>query len=293
MRSVVEPNSSPTAQFPGQRNQVQYTSRTPQPQRPYSQPPRHKPKSRLVLAPAEGWFALLCLAVAAYCVVYAITAVKWVDNTFILHWSVASGLIIGLSVAKIKRFPQGIMHLAACLIGYWLSIWLTSVIAFHVSWGLLIAGIGAVITDPTRINNSAMVFLFYLSFLSFFLGYFGAWLTYRAHLPWLVALVYCSILLINLGYANQGQDQSLLVIVLLTSLILLIARVQLARQLACWTSEGLHTDRRWLHSITLRFMRISSVLAVIALLVSLILPVLNQPAAGVHFWDSLNNLWTN
>src|SRR5437763_1387279 len=89
-----------------------------------------------------------------------------------------------------------------------------------------------------RPPNSDMVFLFYLSFLSFFLGYFGAWLTYRAHLPWLVALVYCSILLINLGYTNQAQDQSLLVIILLTSLMLLIARVQLARQLASWTSEG-------------------------------------------------------
>src|SRR3989442_8817648 len=44
--------------------------------------------------------------------------------------------------------------------------WLTSVIAFNVSWHLLIATIGAVITDPARINNSEMVFLFYLSFRS-------------------------------------------------------------------------------------------------------------------------------
>ncbi|MFL5702309.1 MAG: hypothetical protein ACJ8AG_05700, partial [Ktedonobacteraceae bacterium] len=62
--SVVEPNPSSTVQFPGQRKQVQYTSRMPQPQHPYSQPSQHKPKFRLVLAPAEGWFALLCLAIA-------------------------------------------------------------------------------------------------------------------------------------------------------------------------------------------------------------------------------------
>ena len=133
--SVVEPNSSSTVQFPGQRDQVHYTSRVPQSPHLYRQPLQHKPKFRLVIAPAEGWLALLCLAVAAYCVIYAITAVNWVDNTFILNGSAAAGLIIGLGIAKIKNFPQGLMHLAACLIGYWLSIWLTSVIAFHVSWG--------------------------------------------------------------------------------------------------------------------------------------------------------------
>src|SRR5207244_6139295 len=143
------------------------------------------------------------------------------------------------------------LHVAACLIGHWLSIWLTSVIAYRVAWGLLIAGIGAVLTDPSRINNSEMVFLFYLSFLSFFLGYFGAWLIYRAHLPWLVALVYCAIMLVNLNYINQ--DLSYLVIIMLGALILLIARIQLFNQLTRWTDEGLHTDRAWLQNISRRF----------------------------------------
>ncbi|HYL43132.1 MAG TPA: DUF3488 and transglutaminase-like domain-containing protein [Ktedonobacteraceae bacterium] len=289
--SVVEPNSSSTVQFPGQRDQVHYTSRMSQSPHLYRQPLQHKPKFRLVLAPAEGWLALLCLAVAAYCVIYAITAVNWVDNTFILNGSAAAGLIIGLGIAKIKHFPQGLMHLAACLIGYWLSIWLTSVIAFHVSWGLLVAGIGAVITDPTRINNSAMVFLFYLSFLCFFLGYFGAWLTYRAHLPWLVAIVYCSILLINLSYVKQ--DISFIVAIMLAALILLIARVQLTENLTQWQNLGLYTDRSWLRGITARIMQIASCMVVLTLVAGWLLPIISQPSAGVTFWNNLDNAWVN
>ncbi|MFL5625085.1 MAG: transglutaminaseTgpA domain-containing protein [Ktedonobacteraceae bacterium] len=287
--SVVEPKSSATVQ--GQRNQPQYRPHVPHSQRPYPQPALHKPKFRLVLAPAEGWFALVCLAVAAYCVVYAITAVKWVDNTFILNWSAAAGLIIGVGIAKIKRFPQGIMHLAACLTGHWLSIWLTSAMAFHVPWGSLIANIGAVITDPTRINNSAIVFLFYLSFLCFFLGYFGAWLTYRAHLPWLVAIVYCSILLINLSYVKQ--DVSFIIGVMLVALILLIARVQLAAHLVEWQSLGLYTDRTWLRGITARIMQITSFMVVLILAAGWLFPVLDQPSAGATFWDGLDNAWVN
>ena len=203
MRSnVAEPTySSPIFDVRDQRSHPLNTPRLPNAQHP--RPQSTAKKSRLVLAPKEGWLAMLLLAAAVFCVDYSIGAVGWVSHTFILYWSAAAGLCIGLAIAKMQRLPQPILHLAACLSGHWLSIWLTSVIAYHASWGLLIVGIGAVLTDPTRINNSEMVFLFYLCFLSFFLGYFGAWLLYRAHLPWLVALVYCSILLINLNYVKQ------------------------------------------------------------------------------------------
>src|SRR5437588_1497512 len=268
--------------------------RPPHPQHSPAKLDTHKVQHRLGLEPAEGWFSMLMLAVAVYSVVYSIIGAQWVADSTILLYSTACGLLVGLLVAKIRRFPQAILHLAACLAGYWLSIWLTSVIAEHVSWLILLENLRAVISGglvSSSGNSGEMVFLFYLTFLCFFLGYFGAWLIYRAHLPWLVALVYCSILLINLSYAKQ--DQSFLVIVLLSALILLIARIQLAKQLAGWTSEGLHTDRRWLQNITSRFLRISAVLAVIALLVSLVLPSVGQPASGVSFWDNLNTIWTN
>src|SRR5436309_2225371 len=130
----------------------------------------------LLLAPAEGWLVLVLLAVAVYCVVFSISQLGWVGNTFILNWSATAGLVVGLMVAKIEKFPQVILHMAACLVGHWLSIWLVSAFALHVPWTVLIAKIGTIITDPTNFNRSDMVFLFYLSFLSFFLGYFGAWL---------------------------------------------------------------------------------------------------------------------
>jgi hypothetical protein len=287
--SVVEPYSSPGLEVRGRHYQPRYGPYAPDPRRAKQKPEASKPKRQL--APVEGWLALVLLAVAVYCIVFSISSVGWVDHTFILYWSATAGLIVGLGIAKLLRLPQPILHLAACLTGHWLSIWLTSVIAFHVSWQVLIATIGAVITDPTRINNSEMVFLFYLSFLSFFLGYFGTWLVYRAHMPWLVAIVYCSILLINLNYGKH--DLSLVVAIFVAALILLIARMQLTAKLAQWKSEGLHTDRAWLQGITRRFMQIASAGVVLTLLLGWMLPVLNQPDAGSNFWNNLDNAWLN
>lgn len=278
------------------RFQSRVGTRPPTP--PYTSPAptnyrSRQPQSGLSLVPAEGWLAMVLLAIAVYSVVFSIISINQVVQGSILFASTAIGLFVGLLVAKLRHLPQVIMHLGACLLGHWLSVFFVSALAFHVSWIELLGDLRAVITGgiANAASPDGIVFLFYLCFLSFFLGYFGAWLVYRAHLPWLVALVYCSILLINLSYAKQ--DQSFLVVVLLTALILLIARVQLAKQLAGWTSEGLHTDRRWLQNITSRFVRISAVLAVIALLVSLILPALGQPASGQSFWNNLNTFWTN
>lgn len=257
-------------------------------------PPAKRSKRRLRLLPAEGLLPLGLLAIAVYSLVLSIMSANYVGQTFILPGSAGAGLLIGLLVAKIRRMPQAIMHLAACLVGHWLSVWLTSVFAFHISWLVLLDGLRIAITgglSAGAIPNSEVVFLFYLSFLCFFLGYFGAWLTYHAHLPWLVALVYTSILLANLSYGQQ--DQPLLVIVLLAALLLLIARVQLIKQLEQWKHEGLHTDRTWLRAITLRCMNIACVLTLLALLISWVLPIQSRPTAGASFWDQLNNAWTN
>src|SRR5438128_1289799 len=219
--------------------------RTPHPQRHAAQSVAHKPRQRTFsLAPHEGWLAMLLLTIAVYSIVFSIISANWVGNSYILLWSTAVGLLAGLCVAKIQRFPQAILHLGACLGGYWLSIWLTSMVAFHVSWLVLLENLRVVITGVFAMPaaaNGELIFLFYLSFLSFFLGYFGAWLIYRAHLPWLVAIVYASILLINLSYVPH--DLSYVIAIQVTALILLIARAQLAAKLLQWKSEVLYTDR--------------------------------------------------
>ena len=150
---------------------------------------------------------MVLLAIAVYSVVFSIISINSVEHSFILLESTAIGLLVGLLVAKLRHLPQVIMHLGACLLGHWLSVFLVSAIAYHVSWLELLGDLRAVITGgiTSPAGPGDIVFLFYLCFLSFFLGYFGAWLIYRAHLPWLVAVVYCSILLINLSYAKQDQ----------------------------------------------------------------------------------------
>lgn len=249
---------------------------------------------RLTLAPAEGWMALVLLAVAVYTVVISLGASGWVSANMNLVVSTAVGLLTGFVVAKLKRFPQAILHLGACLAGYWLSVFLTSTIAYHVSWLLLLQNLRSVIggglVSPLT-NGGDMVFLFYLTFLCYFLGYFGAWLIYRAHLPWLVALIYCSIMLVNLQYAKT--DLSLLVVVLAGALLLLVARIQLSNQLARWSQEGLRTDRSWLRSVTTRFMQVAGLMTVLIVLLSMLLPVVSQPTAGTSLWNSVNNFWTN
>jgi transglutaminase-like putative cysteine protease len=255
-----------------------------------------RPVSHYVrLAPTEGWLALLLLAIAVYSVTLSIIVAGWVSHSMLLLWCPAIGLGVGLLVAKLPGFPQTILHVAACLVGHWLSIWLTSIVAFHISWLVLLGSLRTALTSgvgSVMMPNSDMVFFFYLAFLSFFLGYFGCWLVYRAHLPWLVALVYCSIMLVNLN-SYQGRDLSYLLITLLGSLALLIARVQLTNQVLQWKREGLHTDAAWLHGITVRCMQVAVVLTLLTLLVSWILPIQGQSSSGTAFWDTLDNVWTN
>jgi hypothetical protein len=258
---------------------------------PYTSPMQGS-KGPFVLAPAEGWLALLLLAIAVSVVVYAIISARWVNHTSILFGSAALGLLIGLFIAKVQRIPQAILHLGACLVGHWFSVWLISALAFHISWLVVLATLRTAITgglSPTA--GGDIVFLFYLSFLCYYLGYFGAWLTYRAHLPWLVALVYCSVLLINLNYVKQ--DFSFLILVLLACLILLVARIHLVTKLTSWMNEGLQADRSWLRKTTRHFMLWTSILTLFVLGISSLLPIQAQPAAGTVFWNDLDNAWAN
>jgi len=251
--------------------------------------------AQATIAPAEGWFVLLLLAIAVYSVTLSVIAANWVDHSVVLLGSPIVGLLTGLAVAKTPRMPQSLLHLGACLLGHWLSVWLTSFIAFHVSWLVLLGGLRAVVTGglgaATMPNGEEIIFFFYLSFLCFFLGYFGSWLIYRAHLPWLVAFVYCSIMLVNLNYVKQ--DLLLLFVVLLCALLLMIARTHLTAQIAQWRREGLHTDHSWMRSITARCMQVATVLTLAVILLSPALPIVDQSQSGKVFWDHLNNAWTN
>jgi len=301
--SVVEPLPSPGLEGRGSQYIPGPATRPhppmPAPERPDAAPVMQKARPRLALAPAEGWFALLLLAAAVYAVISTIIAANWVSHTFILFWSAGFGLLLGLVIAKMRQIPQAILHLAACLAGHWLSIWLASAIAFHQSWLFLLQSLRTAITSglaATTPPGTDLVFLFYLSFLCFYLGYFGSWLTYRARLPWLVGLVYCSILLINLNYVSKANfakhNLSMWVFMLLAVLTLLIARIHLATKLAQWASEGLHTDRTWLRKMNWSFMQWTAMLALLILLVSWALPTAGEPPAGVVFWNRLGTTWS-
>ncbi len=253
-----------------------------------------QPKLYGMLKPAEGWMVLVLLMIALYSVVASISAVKWVDDSYLLFWMPICGLLIGLVIAKIPRFPQSILHLAACLIGHWLAVWLTSTVAFHIPWIRVLAELRATFSGQAASmgpDAAKHVFFFYLSFLCFFLGYFGCWLIYRAHLPWLVALVYCSIMLVNLNYVRRTMD--ILIVVLLGSMLLLIARMSLMTQIAQWRRDGLRTDQRWLRSIVERCMLAACLISVLALFFASFLPVLAQPESGQVFWSRLEVAWND
>ncbi len=272
-----------------------FHSQQPPGGRTASRPVPRPASRRMALAPTEGWLPLLLLAIAIYSVVWSIIIAGWVSHGVVLLWCPAVGLVVGLFVAKLDKLPQTILHVGACLIGHWLSIWLTSVVAFHISWLVLLGSLRLVLTTGVSsavMPSSDMVFFFYLAFLAFFLGYFGCWLIYRAHLPWLVALVYCAIMLVNLN-SYGGQDLSYLLLSLLGSLVLLIARVQLTNQILQWKRDGLHTDSSWLRGITWRCMQAAVVLTLLTLLISWILPIQDQVSSGKAFWNTIDTTWAN
>jgi transglutaminase-like putative cysteine protease len=256
---------------------------------------RKRSRRSFPLAPGEGWLPLILLAVAVYSVVYSVTAAITIEHSNILMITTALGLLCGLLVAKSRNFSQAVLHVGACILGYWLAIFATGLLAYHVSVLTILASLRSVIANGFALSgaqDSTMVFLFYLAFLCFFLGYFGSWLIYRAHLPWLVALVYVAIMIVNLNYISK-RDLTFLMVLLAGSLILLIARVQLANQLIQWKNEGLYTDKTWLRSLTSRFLRVSAIFALLILPLSWLLPVAGEPAPGVAFWNSLDNAWAN
>lgn len=269
--------------------------------RPFPGPQQFLPSSSkklrrpFALTPGEGWLPLVLLAIAVYSVVYSVTAAITIDHSNILMITTALGLLCGLLVAKSRSFSQAVLHVGACILGYWLAIFATSLLAYHVSVLTILASLRSVIANGFTLSgtqDSTMVFLFYLAFLCFFLGYFGSWLIYRAHLPWLVALVYVAIMIVNLNYISK-RDLTFLMVLLAGSLILLIARVQLTNQLMQWKNEGLYTDKTWLRSLTSRFLRVSAIFALLILPLSWLLPVASEPASGVAFWNSLDNAWAN
>ncbi len=265
-----------------------------QPPTPSVQQPPATPRRQWTFAPHEGWLPLLLLTIAVGTVVYSVTAAITISHTNALWTTTILGLLAGLFVSKARVFPQVLLHLGACISGYWIAIFATSS-AYQISMEVLLTALRSILLGgltQAGSQNGDIAFLFYLSFLCFFLGYFGSWLVYRAHLPWLVALVYTSIMLVNLNYIAK-QDLSFLVIILVGALILLIARVQLASQLTQWKNDGLHTDKLWLRTMRSRFLTIATLFVVLILPLSWLLPVASQPVQGTVLWHALNNAWTN
>src|SRR5258708_18659751 len=173
MRSSVaesRPSGQDTTRSPVAVPRSEFRSPRPQHQIPHPAAYRERQRS-FSLAPSEGWLAMLLLAIALYSVVFSIISSDWVDKSFILPWSAAAGLLVGLCVAKIQRFPQAILHLGACLAGYWLSIYLTGVLAYHISWLVVLADLLAAIGGGFGAfgsHNSTSRFLFFFPFFSFF-----------------------------------------------------------------------------------------------------------------------------
>nr|BBH92907.1 transglutaminase [Thermogemmatispora argillosa] len=235
----------------------------------------------------------MCLvAIALYALVLAMISADWVAGTWILLWSAPLGLLAGFLVAKSRSLPQPLLHLAAFFSGYWLAFALTAGAALHTPWTLLLADLRALLSSGTgpglAVVSSEHIFLLYLCFLSFFLGYLGSWLTYRARLPWLVALTYCSIMLVNLQYSRQASP--LLLPLMLGALLLLIGRLHLATLLDDWHSLGLFADHSWLRSLLGRNLALTSLLVLLSLLPSLLLPPLIQPNWGSQLWQNLDAL---
>ncbi|GCE14032.1 transglutaminase TgpA family protein [Tengunoibacter tsumagoiensis] len=244
--------------------------------------------------PAEGWLVFFLLGIALYSVAFAIIDANWVPQSLIILWCPILGLLVGLGIAKLPYIPQLLLHLIASLIGYWFALWLTSVVAFQIPWSQLFQQLFAAMTGQTMpgLIDSRMIFFFYLSFLSFFLGYFGSWLIYRAHLPWLVVLVYAAIMLVNMNYITAG-DYSYLVIIMLVALGLLVARMQIASQIMQWRRDGLYTDQLWVRAIVRRCMQIACFIVLITTLCGWLLPMPSQSAQGARLWSQMGADWNN
>ncbi|MFN8533217.1 MAG: transglutaminase domain-containing protein [Dehalococcoidia bacterium] len=189
------------------------------------------------LWPREGWLTLVLLFFVMLSGVWSVEAAGWVDRLPPLGMLLLGATAMGFVFAK-TRLPWWLCHPVALLYGTFISFWATTslipldelsdrlvdlIIRLN-AWGYA-ARTGGYNTDP-------LVFVFWVSALTWLLGYLSTFFVFRYHRVWLGILPTGVAILFNLRFAPP--QATVWFFFFLTFSLLLLVRFNVFRQHERW-----------------------------------------------------------
>jgi len=257
-----------------------------------SEPPEGEKESRRPLFEihfglAEGWFSLILLAAVVYSTIWCVQAVAWVDHLGLLTPITALGLLIGVAVAKQKRFPSLSVHLSVITFGLLFAFWQTAGAFYQGNMGRLTNSMSRwVVTLFTgNSSNNTAILLFFMLCLGFALAYTSAWLVYGARNPWLMIVANVFVLLVSLN--NNDSNFIIFLLLFLVASLLLLLRLYLYESVQRWQRQGM----RYAEDIGWNVMQVGTLISVGILVFSWLLPAGYSSATVAQVWNANANPW--
>lgn len=242
----------------------------------------------------EGWVAGILLAIMLVTVTASVSNANWTDGLWQATWAALGGMFFGMLVARVR--VNGLVgFLLASIVGAAFVMWLVRNYVNappDANWNEYVVLIQDRIDQwlmrvlAGGLGTDAFVFLCIMCAVSWFIGYFGAWIVFRHHQPWGAILPTDAALLINTFYAPP-QSGVYLMLFLLASLLLLVRTTLLNRQVT-WATSAI----RFANDIGLDFLVYGVVFsALIILLAWMIPPTMPGPAWFGFITDRVRAPW--
>ncbi len=242
----------------------------------------------------EGWVTVICLLLMGLCVAWAYQTAQWVDGMAVLQAAVLASTVLGIVLAK-SRIPSWLAHPLSLLAGWTTASYLTAQVlsrATGSTQAVAVADVESLFRAmfPVLLNREGSVdnyvFLLLLSFLTWLLAYWAAWVVFRRQQVWWAIILWGTALLINNSYAEEINLTFYLILFLLASLLLLV-RASLALREQEWREAHVNYSPELISG----FLRTGLMISLIVVLLAWIAPAALASRPLQPFWDKVGEPW--
>ncbi len=241
----------------------------------------------------EGWVTVICLLLMGLCVAWAYQTAQWVDGMAVLQAAVLAGTVLGIVLAK-SRIPSWLAHPLSLLAGWTTAVFLTAQVlsrATDVTQAAAVVDTEVLFRAmfPVLINREGSVdnyvFLLLLSFLTWLLAHWAAWVVFRRRQVWWAIILWGTALMINISYAPENLTFYLLLFLLAS--LLLVVRASLALHEQEWREAHVSYSSELISG----FLRTGLMISLIVILLAWIAPAALASRPLQPFWDKVGEPW--
>jgi transglutaminase-like putative cysteine protease len=288
----------------------------------FTRPEPSQPRQRSLLEPEEGWLSVLLLLVMVLSTVWSIHQAHWVEGTSILFPVAIAGIVAGMALARSRlagwlSLLIGVLGgLVVCFvavgglipppgeaIGAFLGTlfgtlaWVThpsgappmvmavqQLIANGADFGARI-GLWTQLGATGRVSNDNAIFLLFIAYVAWLMGYIGAWGLFRLHDVLIAALPTGIALTTNAAYTGQAQAPFAVFII---TLLLLAVSINLASLQKRWERLTVDYPSGLLFDVTVSSFVVICILAVLAFFG----PRLADNPLSNAFWAYMGEQWS-